>query len=188
MKIHLTNFARHRHFDPDTPGTTITDRDGDQFEHEVHTLNTHFKVRAGYADFCHLLFVRNWTNAKVGTLKITPENEKYLKSGYKARNDNELPVLSRWFEGITPPKADYLCIVVYSKEQLLKEGTKIPDDCDFGIVAILGQSHDNEEPMPPVTMMRNALGVEEGGSGHPLNREQYKQSVEFWSQHATIRG
>jgi hypothetical protein len=45
-----------------------------------------------------------------------------------------------------------------------------------------------ETPMAPVTMMRNALGVEEGGSGVPLDREAYRRSVEFWSAHANWRG
>ena len=34
--------------------------------------------------------------------------------------------------------------------------------------------------MDPITMMRNALGAEEGGSGVKLNREEYKKSVDFW--------
>ena len=40
--------------------------------------------------------------------------------------------------------------------------------------------------MDPITMMRNALGKEEGGSGVPLDREKYMESVKFWSEHATI--
>jgi len=47
--------------------------------------------------------------------------------------------------------------------------------------------HNNEEPMPPVTMMRNALGVSEGGSGVPLDREAYRRSVEFWENHAVAK-
>ena len=39
-----------------------------------------------------------------------------------------------------------------------------------------------------ITMMRNALGVEEGGSGVPLDREAYARSVAFWERHANWRG
>ena len=42
--------------------------------------------------------------------------------------------------------------------------------------------------MDPITMMRNALGKEEGGSGVKINREKYAESVEFWSKHANIEG
>jgi hypothetical protein len=41
--------------------------------------------------------------------------------------------------------------------------------------------------MDPITMMRNALGKEEGGSGVPLDREKYDVSVAFWSAHALIK-
>ena len=60
-------------------------------------------------------------------------------------------------------------------------------DADWGVVAILGQSHPNEEPMKPETMIRNSLGISEGGSGVPLDREAYLRSVEFWEKHATVK-
>ena len=41
--------------------------------------------------------------------------------------------------------------------------------------------------MSPITMMRNALGIEEGGSGVPLDREKYAESVEFWTNNAMIK-
>jgi len=34
--------------------------------------------------------------------------------------------------------------------------------------------------MDPITMMRNALGKEEGGSGVPLDKTKYMESVKFW--------
>ena len=108
--------------------------------------------------------------------------------------------MSRWFElPISAPISDYLIVVVYSKEQIDKEGREnegegnnpdekyIPFDADWGVVAILGQTHPNEEPMAPITMMRNALGVSEGGSGVPLNKEKYMASVEFWKENAIVK-
>jgi hypothetical protein len=41
--------------------------------------------------------------------------------------------------------------------------------------------------MQPITMMRNALGKEEGGSGVGLDRDKYKESVAFWSKYAPIK-
>jgi len=41
--------------------------------------------------------------------------------------------------------------------------------------------------MTPVTMMRNALGPEQGGSGEPLNLDKYRESVEFWNLQAMIK-
>ncbi len=44
-----------------------------------------------------------------------------------------------------------------------------------------------EIPMDPITMMRNALGKEYGGSGVPLVEEKYKESVKFWENHALVK-
>ncbi|MES1154207.1 MAG: DUF3228 family protein, partial [Rhodanobacter sp.] len=43
-------------------------------------------------------------------------------------------------------------------------------------------------PMVPITMLRNALGVAEGGSGVPLDRAAYRRAVAFWERHANWRG
>lgn len=140
----------------------------------------------GYADFCKIIFEPNFTDARTGSLLITLENYQYLRSGFSARRIGELPVLSRWFElPLGKPKAKYLALVVYNKEQLAKEGS--PIESDWGIVAILGQMYNEEEPMKPATMLRNALGIEEGGSGVPLNKENYYRSVDFWSKNATVK-
>lgn len=40
--------------------------------------------------------------------------------------------------------------------------------------------------MQPITMLRNALGREEGGSGVALKRDAYEASVAYWETHATI--
>ena len=41
--------------------------------------------------------------------------------------------------------------------------------------------------MDPITMMRNALGKEEGGSGVQLEKEKYMQSVKYWEKHAIVK-
>ena len=42
--------------------------------------------------------------------------------------------------------------------------------------------------MEPITILRNALGAEEGGSGVKLDKDKYKEAVEFWKKHAAIVG
>lgn len=46
-------------------------------------------------------------------------------------------------------------------------------DYDFGVVSIKPSDVAYETPMDPITMMRNALGKEQGGSGVPLDRQKY---------------
>ena len=108
-----------------------------------------------------------------------------LRSGYEARNREELPVLVRWFEGVESPRANYLVVILYSAEQLAKEGS--PIQADWGIVGCIYTAEPEEVPMAPITMMRNALGVEEGGSGVPLDREAYQRAVQFWEGNANWR-
>lgn len=188
--IQLTPFA-HRHFRQspdfrsDSVGTVIGNFSPKQFEQRINE-NAPFSVSDGYAPFCNLLFYKNFTDANCGTVLITPTNQRYLRSDYVARRPDELPVLSRWFDSYWGSHvAKFLCVVTYSKEQLAKESESI--DADLGIVAILGQDDAVEEPMIPITMMRNALGISEGGSGVPLNRDKYMKAVEYWKSHAIVK-
>lgn len=184
MNFELTQFAIDSHFGSDRAGTMIN-ISPEAFQSNARAMKPVI-IHDGYASFCKLLFIDNWTDARTGTLEITPSNEQLLRSGYKNRKPEELPVLVRWFDKATyAPKAKFLGLVLYSKEQLEKEGT--PIEADWGVVAILGQRHSDEEPMPPITAMRNALGVGEGGSGVPLDRGAYLKSVEFWNTHATVK-
>ena len=66
-------------------------------------------------------------------------------------------------------------------------GEDAPSEAPWGIISVKAQDVDREIPMQPITMMRNALGKEEGGSGVPLDRAKYAESVEFWRDHAPVK-
>ena len=216
MKIELTKFGE-RHFNKSFNGTKILDVPKEEFMEKVNNLyndmplshnksghilgnrvNTN-KIRPGYADFCKLFFVENFTETKTGTLPIVLENYSYLRSGYSSRRKEELAVLSRWLEIPSQfvPKAKYLNLVLYTREQLYDEWLcnpnkqkaefELAEDTDYGIVAILAQMTNLEEPMTPITMMRNALGKEHGGSGVKIDIEAYEKSVEFWWKNAIVK-
>jgi len=136
--------------------------------------------------------VKNFAGARVAVLEITPENQHLLQSGYQARRKEELPVLNRWFpaEKVDKPVAKYLDIILYSREQIIKEsaamGQPAPAQQEpWGIVSIKAQDEPYELPMSPITMMRNTL-IEEGGSGVPIDRAAYMRAVEYWDKHAAI--
>lgn len=184
MSIVLTPFARPRLFPAEPRRNTIQDCTAEQF---VQRLNGEppLAVLDGYAPFCRLHVHRNWTSTRCMAIPIDDGNRHLLRSGYDARSREELPVLVRWFEGIDPPVANYLIPILYDREQMAKEGT--PIDADWGIVGCLYTMAPEETPLAPITMMRNALGVDEGGSGVPIDREAYRRSVEFWQSHAGWR-
>ena len=185
MRIVLTEFARPRLFPRQPRRNTIQDVDAAAFERHLDTVPP-LAVLDGYAPFCKLHVHRNWTSTRCLAVPVTDSNRQLLRSGYEARNDDELPVLVRWFEGIEPPVANYLIPILYSREQLAREGS--PIDADWGVVGCMYTMLPEETPMAPITLMRNALGVEEGGSGVPLDREAYRRSVAFWDAHANWRG
>lgn len=115
----------------------------------------------GYAPFCKHVFVKNFAGVKSTTLAITSENEHLLRSGYEARTDKELPVLGRWFPSDLVgevPDAEYLDIILYSREQIRKENAAMGEDsgsdAPWGIVSIKPQGVDYELPMQPITGKR----------------------------------
>ena len=185
MSIVLTPFARTRLFPRQPRGNTIQDCTPEQFERH---LNQHppLRVLDGYAPFCKLHVHRNWTSTRCLTVPVTEANRHLLRSAYETRAQEELPVLVRWFEGAQPPVADYLVAILYSRGQLAKEGS--PIEAEWGVVGCLYTATPEEIPMAPITMMRNALGVNEGGSDVPIDREAYRRSVAFWERHAGWRG
>lgn len=183
--IVLTEFARTRLFPRVSRANTIQDCSPEAFERRLND-EPPLNVLDGYAPFCKLHVHRNWTSTRCIALPISDRNRHCLRSAYEARSTEELPVLVRWFEGVEPPVADFLIPILYSRGQLAKEGTPIA--AEWGVVGCLYTAEPEEIPMAPITMMRNALGVEHGGSGVALDREAYQRSVAFWDAHANWRG
>jgi len=154
-------------------------------------------LKEGYAPFCKHLFVENFTPTTPGHLLITKENRHAMMSDYKAREAIELPVLMRWLDLRQLPslkKAKFLDIILYSKEQItsecLAQGLRDPDaneDYEYGIISVKPQDVDFELPMEPITILRNALGKEYGGSGERIDKDLYEKSVDFWSNHAVVK-
>src|SRR5688572_10954007 len=184
MSIVLTPFARTRLFPRDRRRNAIQDCTPEQFERRLND-EPPLKVLDGYAPFCKLHVHRNWTSTRCLTVPIGEGNRHLLRSAYEARSSEELPVLVRWFEGVEPPVAGYFVVILYSREQLASE--RAPIQADWGVVGCLYTAKPEEIPMAPITMLRNALGVEGGGSGVPLDREAYRRSVAFWDRNANWR-
>lgn len=181
-----------------------------EFEDVVNSRYDPSRLVDGYAPFCkHLFVINDFTDARVSVLPITEDNERHLRTRYEARTERELPVLTRHFdresllldggggkdERDVFPVAGYLDLILYSREQIEKEnaamgktpsgeGTK--EMAPWGIVSIKAQDADRELPMTPITVMRNALGKDQGGSGVGLTREAYMESVTYWKDHANV--
>lgn len=177
----------------------------EQFLSETNKLLTSYtQFKEGYAPFCKHLFIKNFVpHLKARYLPLNDTTEKLVKTCYETRQANELPVLSRYIP-VTAinqnemPDAVFLDIILYSKEQIIKEKIAMKEaeehieelkrmDFEYGIIAIKPQNVEYELPMMPITMMRNALGVDQGGSGVKLNAEKYMEAVSFWEKNVAIQ-
>lgn len=186
----MTPFAL-RNWEPGASGTRIEGIDPETLVARCNAAIADGAVLVpGYAPFCKHLFLENDTPTRCGFAPITEANRTQLRSGYEARREGELAVLTRWFEGVEAPIAGWLDVILYSHDQMVREADDFPDtvpDCDWGIVSILGTLTPDEPPMPPITQLRNALGPAEGGSGVAIDPVAYAKAAAFWDHHAAVR-
>jgi len=200
-KFGVTEFVG-RQWEPGFKGTKLLGITPEELIRLVNEKSERTGLIDGYAPFCKHIWLSNGTPTLAGVAVITPENQGALRTGYEARRPGELPVLGRWFEGVEPPRAEWLDVIVYSHAQLAEEakaeadaaeakGLPVPEsdvpECEWGIVCVNAELTESGTPIAPATQLRNALGKAEGGSGTPLDEREYQRAVEFWQTHAVCR-
>ena len=158
----------------------------------------------GYAFICKHLFIKNFVKGfKPCYSEINEKIKSLIISKYDSRQKNELPVLIRYIDLKTInkekiPDALFLDLILYSKEQIISEmkemkaeeneiNEMIGKDFDWGIISIKPLNVNHELPFVPITIMRNSLGKNEGGSGVSIDRKKYMDGVEFWSKNVELK-
>jgi len=148
--------------------------------------------------FCKYLVIPNEFGVKCAVREITLDLYPYIRTDYVSRTPEELPILTRYVQlppGFPNQDANYIVFVLYSKEQLQKEfkpkeeGQEFyfDDSVEWGVVSIMGTVLPYPDPLVPITIMRNALGVDEGGNGETLNKKVYNESVDFWKKYILVK-
>eukprot|EP01071_Lankesteria_metandrocarpae_P012347 Lankesteria_metandrocarpae@DN573_c0_g1_i1.p1 len=192
--VGLDSFAL-RQFDAagSTGGTVIPDVAPLEFLERVQSIisTSNPAVHDGYAPFCKHLFLKNFTAAVPSSMPLDDNTLHFIQTGYISRRTEELPVLSRWVskdkvKHLLKP-AKFLDLILYSKEQIAKESAAMPPgttvqpslnaSAPYSIISIKAQDVDEELPMVPITMMRNAL-ISEGGSGVAIDRKAYSWGMQ----------
>ena len=172
--------------DPEFAGTKLTrDIMKDLCSFTEEGLNAG-NSKEGYASFCKIVVLRNRWDIRSGYALITDENKHLIQCKYTTRRVDELPYLSRWFSGLKAQVANYLHVIIYTREQLVAENESNTGS-DFDIVAVNAEMGTAQAPMKPDTIIRNHLGHAFGGSGNPLNVDAYRESATFWSRHAAVK-
>ncbi len=190
MLIQTTSFAAGRHFGDDmAAGTKIGSHHAEGFDLALRDADREIIVVRDEGFVRHVL-VRNFTDALSGVAEITDANRHLLVSEYKARREGELAVLTRHFPAgaVERQEAEWLHLVLYTAEQCAKEGVTLSEWAEWGIVSINAGPTDEVAPLGPASQMRNAMGIEQGGNGNPLDADEYARGVAYWNQWATVEG
>ena len=148
--------------------------------------------------FCKYLVLPNEFGVKCAVREITLDIYPYIRTDYSQRTPEELAVLTRYVQlppGFKSAEANYIVLVLYSKEQLQKEFKPkeegqdfyFDDNVEWGVVSIMGTMEPKPDPLVPITIMRNALGIKEGGNSMPINIIEYNKSVEFWRNYILVK-
>lgn len=88
------------------------------------------------------------------------------------------------------PYAAFVDVVLY-RGDVLDEDVNNPraTDCDWEIVTLLGKLTDEDQPMPPSTLMANHF-LADGGTDTKMSPEEFiaalRHSFEFWSGKAIV--
>lgn len=199
MKIKYDPFVE-RQFSPTFAGTKVP---ADKKDSLLERANDYFDVNRDVVfkwidsdwDFCKYLVIPNDFGIKCAVRPITLDIYPYIRTDYAQRTPDELPILTRFAQlppGFKSQEASYVVFVLYSREQLLKEFKGdgefyFDESVEWGVVSIMGTVEPKPDPLVPITIMRNALGTDEGGNGEKLNKESYMQSVDFWSKYILVK-
>ena len=194
-KLALLDFAK-RHFTPDFAGTKITKYESlhntvdDQANLFMQTLLTNpwFEAQPTDFPFAKMLIVPNFTGCMSGLARITKANKDKLQQGWRVRQPGEPSYYCKWFSSIDvdPEPAEFLHIVVYSRDQLHDEGIDLPAGKDWGIVTINAEQSSIMVPPHPNTLLRNAEGIEAGGNGVQYTDKQMADAKAYHDQWANV--
>lgn len=228
MKIQLTKFVQ-RQWDRGFAGTNMNGIWQEDFIKQINYMYHKENLIPSNNEFCKYLYFENdnyevdkqplFPSLKRAVIKIDHTIYPYIQSGYSSRTAEELAVLSRWVSfpvgSYKLPTAEWIGLVLYSRQQLLDEHNaqfppedyqvsnapwtdkgiavmgppefELTEEAEYGIVAIMGLGQPEMDPMPPITHLRNALGKEQGGNGVPINKQEYDKSVQFWKEHILVK-
>jgi hypothetical protein len=122
-------------------------------------------------------------SARFLTTTVAVDDSSSLKaSNYRRREHEEAYVLVT-AEG-QPQPAKFAQVVLYSRDTLGKNDEN-SRSTDWEIVTLIASPVENE-PMDPVTMMRNMRG-KAGGTQVNYTADQLLDSIDFWSRHVKLQ-
>lgn len=120
---------------------------------------------------------------KSGVVDVTDTTQLVAK--FDARRPTEAPFLHIEAIGGEKLPAKVVDIVVYA-EEVLNENGECSTGTDYEIVSINARATLYEEPLTPMAMARNFLGLP-GGTAAEYSAAQFAEAIIYWSTR-TMRG
>lgn len=129
-----------------------------------------------------------------------------LEASCRKRLPDELPYIQHL--AVNGKKEPALCvdIILYHRDRLTLEERTFPSprigfittlpevvEADWQIISVNCRATEEKEPLTPQAMARNdaaRLGLPEGAGGTPATytAEQYRRSIQYWSNRAMVKG
>lgn len=141
------------------------------------------KAKPGYKDGVVLVPVPP-DRFKSGVVELTSETK--LKTTFEPRREGEDHYLQTVAIGAPKTPAKFVEIAVYSHATLLARNEQSTDK-DWEVVTILARATEGEEPMTPMTMARNMLGLT-GGTSATYTAEEFARAIVYWSKRCMSGG
>lgn len=118
------------------------------------------------------------------TVELTPENRDRVEILWEARVEGEAPVPVQVLRSESLEPAKYVDAVIYRADTLARDNDR-SSDAEWELVS-LNTRPEEEVPMRPTTMVRNALR-KKGGTYREYTNEEWAKAVDFWQNHAILR-
>ena len=117
---------------------------------------------------------------------VVVDNATTFVVTYEPRRPGEEPFID--VKAIAPKEeAVAVEVVLYSRALLAEDGSNTDPSADFEIVSINARTSHGPEPMTPMAMARNMLGLT-GGTKATYTAEEFAVAIYYWSQRAMQYG
>ena len=180
--IGLTHFARDRY----TPESSKSHFSGSWHElAEIVKTQWPQRIQSPSNSRVFLIPVPKNCLDRFYTNTIAVSNKTKLSARFEARREGEEPYLQIEAVDLKKQPAQSAEIVVYSHAALAADESGFSDDtADYYIVAINAYPTEDPEPMNPMTMARNFLGLPGGTKPeNPYSAEEFARAIVYWSKH-----
>lgn len=115
-----------------------------------------------------------------GVVQVTADTE--LLSSFEARRDDEAAFVQTVALDAQKMPAQHVQVVLFNQATL---GDDASTDADWEVISINARATEGEEPMTPMAMARNFLGLE-GGTLTLYTADQFAEAIIYWSDKVMV--